>query len=89
MKGLIYLVASGGGNGTPSVSRMTRRRTSKRGTNIEVTNRGMAYKITGQYRFVQEKKKWKSYLCGPEHGAEAQNSKATISFASLDDLNIK
>ena len=38
-----HFVAAGGSNAAPSSSRMTRSRTRSKGTNIEVTNNGIAY----------------------------------------------
>jgi hypothetical protein len=44
--GLAHLVASGvDSRSSPSWDRITRRQTSNRGTNMDVTNRGMAYKM--------------------------------------------
>ena len=84
-----YFVASGVDIGIPSLSRMTRSSTSSKGTNIEVTNKGMACSnlllatklVSKVYEFTR--------LSCPKDGAERQDSEASIRFSFFHNRNIQ
>ena len=73
-----YLVASGGDNWLPLSSRMTRRSTSSNGTNIDVTNSGIACNPSFSTAPHPHRKKKNTNLRRPQNRTKHQNRKASI-----------
>lgn len=74
-KGDPHFVAAGGSIASPSSSRMTRSRTRSKGTNIEVTNSGIAYKP--QVSWLAEVNGRTGLSC-PKESTKGQNSKTSV-----------
>lgn len=87
----MYFEESAAGMGLPSSCRMTPSMTVKRGTQNDVTNKGMAWEVvTGLSISIvtRDSTREAPYLGSPQNGTKEQHRQAIAFFPALERLSL-